>query len=165
MRKWMFACAVAVVAGFLAETVSAQEPIAAPTTEIVTVAPRGGLFRRARERRMVTVVSQPTTMVVTQSPAPMVQAQATDKVVTTPMATTMTQPQYVEVRSGLFGRGRRMMVVNQPMTTVVTQSPAPMVQAQATETPNVVTTPMATTTIQPQAIEVRRGLFGRVRYR
>ncbi len=109
MKKWMIVAAIATLAGFLADSVSAQEVIAAPATEVIPVAPRGGLFRRARERRMMTVVSQPMPQVVTATPAPVQQAQTTEapKVVTMPMTTTpMTQPQVMEVRRGLFGRVR-----------------------------------------------------------
>ncbi len=108
MGKWMFACAVVTVAGFLAEPAQAQEvittaPKAVTSAETVTVTPRGGVLQRLRERRGMTVVSQSVTtapaVATTTTPGTVVQAQATQ----TPAA---VQTQVVETRQGILVRLR-----------------------------------------------------------
>lgn len=80
--KWTLACAVAAVAGLLADQAQAQQPAVIPATvinssEIITPAPRTGLFGRLRERRGTTrMVNQPIIQAQAIQPQPIVQAQA-----------------------------------------------------------------------------------------
>lgn len=114
MRKWMFGCAVAMLASFAAETAPAQEPIQAPGTIITAAQPstttvRRGLFGRRIVVQEVTTANQPITQasgVIQASalepapiPAGIQQTQPTESVTITPTPIT-------EGRQGLFARMR-----------------------------------------------------------
>lgn len=107
MRKWMLACAVVTLAGFLAEPASAQEPLKAPAkvvtaSETVTMAPRVGLLQRLRGPRTTMVVRGVSASSTTQPPATVIPAQGTPGAGTT----MTTQTQIVETRQGLLARMR-----------------------------------------------------------
>ncbi len=130
MRNWTLVCAAVIVAGFMADRVPAQEPATIPatvtnTTEIVTPAPRTGLFGRLRERRGMTMtVNQPIIQAqaiqpqpippLQQPPSEVLQAQHTEQVAmpttaSTTMTTTTVMPaemQVVDARQGLLARLR-----------------------------------------------------------
>ena len=98
----MLACAVVVMAGFLAHPTSAQEPLKAPmkvvtASETVTMAPRAGLLQRLRGPRATTTVVRGVSAMQT-TPA-VTQAQG--------VGTTMTtQTPVLETRLGLMSKVR-----------------------------------------------------------
>jgi hypothetical protein len=128
----------------LADQAPAQEPATIPATvtnssEIMTPAPRVGLFGRLRERRgMTTTVNQPIVQAQAIEPQPVVQAQA-------------IQPQPIAAQQTPSG-------VQQAQYSEKVAMPA---------TPAMSATAMPATAMpaQMQVVETRQGLLARLRAR
>ncbi len=116
MMKWTLACAVVVVAGFLAVPAPAQEPAKIPATVITTsqpviTTPSPGLFGRLRDRRgMTTIVNQPIVQAqatTTEAKSNVLQVQNTETIGMPVQTQVMpAEMQVMETRPGLLSRLR-----------------------------------------------------------